>query len=330
MKPYFSARQILFALISFTIFTAKSLGLLPFRLDRSTHRLTRYRFPLLYPTLFLLCMLSILLYSYRIVIPSTQTQYQSDAIQLILGIRFITYSLTLLLTYVRHYTRLHEMEAIFTECVTIFQTIHLLKIRFREPCWKLLTLFLSNFMVIPTLQFAISFARMFYLDVKASEHYFFIFIISYPNTITSLLPCLFYILLLGVFYALRLLNDEIRKIMKIAGNLETKTQFRIQQGFCELSDSLDIIGQVHLRVSLVAQRITDLVIINLVMWIVFKACALLMTLYTTYTYCVGWAFFVEFGMPIQVLTFGLISLLVTCTELTMFVHMCWTTMKEVI
>lgn len=322
-------RQMIFVTVFLLICTTKMLGLLPFHLHRNPLRITRYRCPFLHPTCFVLFLIVFMLHSYSVVIPNTQLHYESDAISLCMIIVLVSYSLTLVLTFSTLYTKLSTIEAIFADCVVIKQAIDQLQIRIVEPEWWLVLLFMVNFLVNPMLQLTISFLRLVYLDVHASEHYFDILMLSYPNTITSLVPCMLYSVLFGVCFTLRLLNDEIREIMKSTGDLKTATRFRIQKRLCELSDRLDAIAQVHLEVLLVAQKINDMLMMNLVMWITFKACAVLMTIYTCYTYCMSWAFFEKFEMPIQVLSLGIGSGFVTLMEILMFVHMSSMTMSEV-
>lgn len=329
MKRRIGTLQIVYILVYVSILTNKILGLLPFHLDRNTKRLTRYRFPLLYPTVFVIFMIGSLIYSYSIVIPETQTQYVSDTIQLVLSLLFIAYFLNLVFTYINHYTHLQTIEDIFSDFFTILRVMSDLKIRLTDPDWKLVAL-LANFIVIPFLLLSVTFWRLVYLDVKGSEHYVLIFMMAYPNYIITLVPGMFYNILAGVYYIFRLLNNEIRTIMIDSCSLETDSLFRVQQRLCDLSDSLDAIGKVHLKVLLVTQRITNMLVINLIMWIMFKGGALLLTIYTCYTYCIGWALFDKFEMPIQILTFGILTVLVTIFEIIMFAQMCWLTMYEVI
>lgn len=322
--------QILSTAVSMIIFKSKILGLMPFHLDIKKQLLTRYRFPILYPICFALLVVSALVYSYSVVMPKTHTQYNSEAIELSLFLIFISYSLNLVLIYVMHYIRLDVIEEIFVDSFAIIRILRKLKIQWIDPGWWLFALFMFNFIVNPLIQISITFIRLLYLDINSSEHYLLIIMISIPNFITSLVPYLFYSVLAGVYYALRVLNKEIRTIMMDSMALQKNSQFRIQQRFCELSDSLDSFSKVHQQVSQVAQRTFDILMVNLVSWIVFKACAMLGNMFTSYMYCLGWAQFDKFEMPIQILTIGLTSVFMTLMEMFMFAQMCRMTMDEVI
>lgn len=241
----------------------------------------------------------------------------------------VTYSLTLMLTYVRHYSTIGSMDSICEDCVIIWRAGKHLKLLWEQPSWWLSMLFVTYCVINPVLQFAITFTRLVYLDEKGGEHFFLIGILTLPYSITALVAIWFYTIMLVVFYVFRILNKEIRSIVQAAVSLETETQFKIQKRFCELSDSLDAIAKVHLQVSLVAQQITNVLLANLVMWIVFKGSALLVTTFTCYMYCIAWMFAEDFGVPIQVFALGVSIVGLMWLELLMFIHICWMAMEEV-
>lgn len=174
------------------------------------------------------------------------------------------------------------------------------------------------------------FWRLVYLDERSHEHYFLIGMMSLSSSIASIVAGMFYSIMLGVFYLLRLLNDEVEKVMTaIAGLGTTESAFYVQRQFCELSDRLDALAEVHLQVTRVAQQISNMVTINILLWIMFKAGTILLMCLTSYMYCMGWAFFEDFKMPIQIFLSDIASMCLTLTETYMFVHMCAQTIHEV-
>lgn len=323
-------QQMLLVAISILIFTSKALGLLPFYWNKNTQSLARYRWPIVIPLVLVFAMTFLINYSNSIVTPLAQTQYSSNGITLVLNVMTIVYSLTLGLTYVTHYCTLHDIEAMFADSVTIYRTLNQLKINMNDPSWLLFAMFTVNFLFIPLMQFAIIYYRTLSLHASAAEHYALVGITSVPSLITSLVPNLFYNCMMVVLHVLQVLNDALRAVMAATAHMDAETPFRRQQRCCDLSDAIDAIAQVHLQVTLLAQRITDLLKMNLVLWMLFRACSVMVTLFTCYMYCVGWALFDTFEMPIQVLVLGIISSYVMLAEMLCFTHLCWKTMNEVI
>lgn len=242
---------------------------------------------------------------------------------------YFLYSLTLVLTYATHYTTLRDIEVIFNDCVTILRTMNHLKIHRKHPSWRIHLLLLLNFVVNPLLQFGSIFMRMAYLDAKSNNHLLLIAIIAWPNFMLSLVPTWFFILMIGVHNVLQSLNTELRTVMMATAHLDTASPFRIQQRLCELSDRLDAIAQVRLHVTQVAQRICNLVTVNLVIWIMLKACIALLMCCMCYMYCMGWAFIVGFDFPVQILVSGMTSIVLILGELAMLFKICCMTSNEV-
>lgn len=313
-----------------TIFGAKFFGLFPFNWDEQCHRLAKHRFPLLYPTMFVTILSAAVIYSNYVVFPQTMSYLNSVATKTILYIMYIFYVFSILMTYVRHYSTLDDIESVCVDCISIWRTVDRLGIVKTTIGWRFYVLVIINCLAIPFLQFALIFWRMAYLDRNHSKHYLFYIIIAFPNIITSLVPNLFHNLMITVVYVLRLLNTEIRTVMLATTDLASDSPFRIQQQYCDLSDRLDAIAQVHLQVIRVAQKISNLLEINVVIWIMVKACIALLMCFTCYMYCMGWAFVEGFSIPIQVLVSGVLSLVLMLSEMTMLVNVCAMAMNEVI
>lgn len=272
------------------------------------------------------------MYSNSVVMPNSTFYFPSDAINLALGVMFSVYSLTLIVTYTKHYSRLSDIEEIFADCVHIWKSLDCMRIQRNHPSLRSYVLFLVKFS-LPLMQLCVIYARLVYLDTHSSKHYVMIGFISFPNVVASLVPGLYYTLLLGVFYVLRVLNGEIHKIVLATARLDRgASRFRIQRRFCDLSDSLDAIGQVYLQALRVAQRITDLVMVNVLLWIMYKTCTVLLQFFTCYMYFIG-AFSMRdinnVNMPIIVVVAGFLGIAISVVELMMFASMCWMTMNEV-
>lgn len=319
-------------LIVITILWSKILGLLPFTFDVKHTTLIRHRFPLFYPIVFAISLFLSVVYSYGIVMSNTFPAYASNTIRTLMFVMHFLTTLTVVLTYVRHYTKLCDIEDIFNDCVTIWKLMNHLGINGANMTYssRYCVLIILNFIVCPVLQFACVCVRMAYLDSKSSDHLLLIVIIAVPQAVTSLVPNLFYIITLSVNFVFRMLNNEVRVIMLSFATLEKKTPFRMQQQFCDLSDRLDAIAQTHHAVTQLTQRINTLLDINLVFWIWVKSCVLLLQCFTCYMYFLVWTLWEGSSNPIQVFVTCFASLSLILVELIMLVNMCSTTMKEVI
>lgn len=329
MKNYFQSPRLLSLTIWTIIYFAKSLGLLPYFFNRKRITLNRYRFPFVYIVVYNFVFCSALFYGIGIVIPPTNKPYSSDAVKLALDIIYLFYFLTMVLTFMNHYSQLDEIEEIFADCMIIFKTFAHLKIETKSPAWHFIMLLVVHCLLMPFIQMAIVFSRLLYTDPDAKEHYFFIGMISFSSAITSIVSFLFYCVMLGACYLYRILNAEILKVMTATSQLKSNSSFRNQKQFCDLSDTLDNIADVHLRVTDVTHRISNLVAINLLLWIMSMASSALLVCLTSYIYCLDWAFVEGFKIPIQVFVCDILSLIFRLIEAYMFVHMCSTTMNEV-
>lgn len=284
-----------------TLAVLKVFGLYPFSVDKKSHRLKSHRFPLAYPIIFLISLYSTVIYCTNIVFATVKQSFVSEAINLALGLMFFTYTLAIIFTYVRTYRNLSVLESIFEDGVKIARVLDILKIRPNQSFKRLLTLFVVNFIVLPIFVVSVNYVRIAKFD--SESHYFFILIIEIPNVIPTLLKGVFHGAMLMVFYIYLLLNYEIMEVMAKTNDMEAETQtaFRIQQQFCDLSDSLDAIAQAHLQLTLLAQRISDLVAFNLVMWMAYKMCGILLQLFSLYKYLICWMQMGGFKAPIQIL-----------------------------
>lgn len=330
MREFFH-RRILITAISTAFWIYKLFALFPFRIDTKYGRLTRYRFPYIYPTIFLLSMICAISYGNRIVLPGTQSRYSSDVISLALGLMILLYSLTVLFTYTIHYTRLSEIEAIFEECIKVVNVLKYLKIRLNQPCKRLIIVAIVDVYIIPMLLISVIFVRLLFLDTNAKNHYLLIALLSCTNLVASLVPAFFLVSMLTIFYIFRLLNAQIKNVMRSIAHLETenRTAFRVQQQFCDLSDSLDAIAQVHLQLSQLAQRFFNMAKLNLVLWIAYKVCGVLLQSFTVYMYIRSWIMLDNYSLPIQVLGSNSIGTALWLIEISMMASVCSITMKEV-
>lgn len=329
MKSVKTTPRILPILITTIIFFTKAMGLLPFNWDKHNKTLTRYRFPLVYPILFLVLLFSSVIYTNLIVLPNAMTKFSSDSIKLTVVIMNALTVLQIVFTYVRHYSALNEIEEVFHECFTIWRTIHDLEIHLEDPGRQYYFWLIMNYFVNPLVQFGLIYIRMAFLDLKSSDHFVLIAIIGVPNILTSLVPNLFHNIMLVTFYVLNVLNIELKTIVSAIKELDVETPFRIQKQFCDLSDRLDAISQLHLEVIRVVQRINNLLNINLMLWIMVKACITLLMCFSFYMCLMRWAFVEGFVLPIEVFISGILSIVMISIELVMFVNICWKTTTEV-
>lgn len=108
------------------------------------------------------------------------------------------------------------------------------------------------------------------------------------------------------------------------------TTYQIQKKLCKLSDSLDAIAQVHLHLTFVAQRICDLAMFNLMLWIAFKVSGILLQIFTVYMYTLAWTKGEDLKLPIQILESGVLGSMLCVIEILMMTSVCSRTMEEVI
>lgn len=330
MTHYSKSPRFLSLTISIVIFYAKSMGLLPFCINEKHLSLKRYRYPYAHISIYVLVFCPAIYFSVTAVVPQTFTQYSSDALKLILNVIFVLYWLTLGLTYINHYSKLADIEDIFADCVVILKTLDHLKIQIETPDLSLILIIVVQCLLTPLLQMTIVFVRLLYTDPNVDEHYPHIGMISFSSSITWIVPFVFFCLMLGACYLYRILNSEILRAMRVTSLLNSKSSFQRQKELCDLSDTLDAIAGVHLKMTEVAQRISNMVAINLLLWMIAMAGSALLVCLTAYIYGFNWAFVDGFHVPIQVFACDICSLLLTLTEAYMFVGMCATTMYEVI
>lgn len=230
----------------------------------------------------------------------------------------VLHFLCVVLTYLRVYTQLSAIESIFVDCVITFKTMENLKIHLRPPGAQYSAWVMAIFLGYPFVLMSLGYWRLFYSDANANEHCFHIFVITWPIFIASIVPRWFYILMLGGFYVLRTVNDELRKVAADAVDLD------------DTFNRLDAIGHVHRLVTQLGQRISDLVMTNVLVWLLNKAATLSVTGFGCLMYCSGWAYLEGFRMPIEILFSGIVGICVGVVEIGFFMHMCWVTVNEVI
>lgn len=323
-----------FAISFWIVLTAvKTFCLFPFSFDKNKQQLKRHRFPFVYPTIFLVSLTATVLHSTRIVAAHSVALVTSDAITLALGLMFLTYAFCVLFTYIRAYTNLSEIEAIFEDCVRIVRVFKYLQIKPNQSYTDLLLRFSINFFLLPLLVIWANYGRLMYSDLESSKHVIPIALVAIPRVIPGVVKGLFYGSMLTVFYIFRLLNLEIQSIMAKTTEMEAGilTPFKIQQSFCDLSDSLDSIAQAHLQLTRLAQRISDLTMFNLVLWVAYKVFGILLQLFTLYKYsiCLFTSDIEKMHSPVLALEITFASLLIWVLEIFMVTDACSKTMNEV-
>lgn len=328
MSPI-TSKLVLVLGLSAALRFSKLFALFPFQVH--DEKLKRNRFAYVYPTIFLLTTIAAISYANRKVVPGTQVAYYSDAINLTLWALIALFALNFIFTYTRHYSNLHEFEYIYEECVKIAYLLNYLRIRPNQSYKGLLVITLIHFFIVPLILICVSYVRLIKIDANAENHHVPIGLLSLTSLISSLVPNLFFASMLAALYFFRLINDKITNVMNKTKELEqgNRTPYQIQQQFCNLSDSLDAIAQVHLQLTRVTQRISDLARLNLLFWLSYKGCGIWMQAFTVYMYILGWISFANFRIPIEVFQTGIAGTLLWLAEMWSMITVCSMTMQEV-
>lgn len=317
----------------FTLYFAQFFAYIPFYMDQRRNVLHRYRFHRVYASMFVGILMSgnticcVLLY------PDLFILWSSSAVNVVMTCYGCMYLLTYVLTYVNHHVNLDRLETLLkkgqlllTERIRPLLAAHEVDTR---SDWTHILLFVFKEGIVQLLLTHSFLVKIWILSPQYAHNYLLQLFTILPLQAIAMVPRLYYAAMLTANFYFRQLNAVVRRIVESPPTVDTSSHFHAQRTFCEMSDQLDAVADVHLLLSELVQQLGDIVQVQQNAWIGFKVISILVQLFFCYMFVSNSVTETAFGLPYELLVSGVGGSALCAVEVMMLAHMCLCTKEEV-
>lgn len=204
--------------------------------------------------------------------------------------------------------------------------------------WQSLQKYWCKCLIIPMFSIYVNNIRILNISQVATGSYIEFIIVDIGFFVAEILSILYYALLLCTCQTFAAINAKLAAIMADANRINDRystrneSSHRMQQ-FCDLSDRLDLVAEMHYRWSSVAERLQRIFSASVTIWILNKTVAVIAHLFLMFVFTCKWPDLQterdESKYPLVLLIYGGLLVGLFLVELFMLVKECTRATNEV-
>lgn len=242
-----------------------------------------------------------------------------------------------LTTYIRQYFNHENVKVLLLNGYELYKRLQI-SILSKRVCVGLTRLLIHFIFKMFIINFMIIFVNLELLfeiyNPKLQLNFFVLLGSQVPFVMMNIIPTFFYGCILVISHVFKLINFEIQDIIKEANRIDItndKHSFLQMKKFCELSDNLDELADLHTKLCEIINQLCCNCSIHMLGWMVnlFQ----LFTYKTFVQYIVVMAYFRNFGNVIDIprmVVYNLLHIVLMLIELIMMVFNCCDSLNKVI
>lgn len=329
-----SNQRWLYLTITVSLFIVRLLGYFPYYYDQNKHKFRTNCLLLAYPIVFCPTLCGVLTWSSHALFNQLQTGF-TDAANIVIGVYSLSTFLLYAFNYAAQYFYFQDLLRVAKDAkyATQFTNItpQLVDRQILQTYW-------IKCIIIPLISICINNIRVLRLSKTASGQYFKLIVIAVGSFAAEIITNLHFALVLCTTLTFGAINGKLKGIMSVAKCLNQRyvqkkdAPNRMQQ-FCDLSDRLDHVAEMHFRCSTVAQRLQSIFTGSVTIWIVNKIAALMKQLFMLILLCSELLHMKKVHepreYPAELLFFGAMLASLIFLEIWMLVKECTRTANEV-
>lgn len=279
--------------VSVTFFVIRLFGFFPYYINKKSEKCQTTWFLLLYPIVIYIGISSGWIWIFRTIFNDLRVSVFTDTSNIVIGLFSTTNIMLFTLNYCSQY---FHFSALFKVANEAKQAIHVTNLSPQLVNWKSLNKYWFKCVIIPILYMTVNDNRILRLSKNANGKYLPFIFIDLSLFCGELIANLHYALLLCTSLTFALINGKLGEIMKEAQTLsreysERKDIKNRMQQFCNLSDRLDCVAEMHSRCSSVSEQLQCIFNRSVTFWIFNKQSALVTQLFLVYVMTIDWVHF---------------------------------------
>lgn len=328
-----SKRRCIQITIAITMFVVRLFAYFPYYYDKKISRFQTKWFLLVYPIVFICSLCACLSSAFNSFLDSIiRANLFTFTANTVIGIFSLNNLCLFLFNYLSQYFKFAAILHIAKEVKQVMQftqiTIDLVDIKSLKKYW-------IKCIIIPIFTIYINNFRMISISKPVTSYYFEFIMVDIAFFVAEIPSILHYALLLCTTLTYSAINTKLGAIMDDANRLNmpanrNESSNRMQK-FCDLSDRLDRVAEMHYRCSLVAGRVQHICTGFVTNWILNKNVGLITHLFLMFVFASKWQSAESpREYPVDLICYGGLLCGVFVVELFMLVNECTRAANEVI
>lgn len=321
--------------ISVALFVIRLLGYFPFYLDKESGQFRSNWLLKMYPAVFVFSLSAALNWIFSNFFDDIRSNTFTETANMVIEIYSLANVMLLLFNYLFQYFNFSLLFRAANDAITAIKCTNL---TYQLINWKSLNKFWLKCIFIAIYSFTINDIRIARLSNNAKAQYFCLFVVNVGLYAMEIIANLHYALLLITSLTFDVINKKLIEIMDDAHRLdkkylELKDTTNPMQHFCDLSDRLDRVAEMHYRCSLVSVQLQNMFSGAVTVWTINKQATLVTHLFMMYITTNQWTMFrtdrVAVKYPTEMLSYGFMMSGMLCWELFVLAKECTLAANEV-
>lgn len=321
--------------ISITVFVVRLLGYFPYYFDKKSGKFQTKWFLLLYPIVFVVFLCTALSWVSTSLFDALRITALTDTANIVIGLYTLANCMLFTFSYVSPYFYISRLIRVGYEAKKAMQITNISSQLFD---WQSLNKYWFKFLIIPILSISVNHLRILRLAQSVRGEYLKFLIIDISLYVTEIISNLHFALLLYTSLTFSVINGKLIDIMDEANRLnrdffvKKDNRNNIMQHFCDLSDRLDRVAEMHYRCSSVLEQLQSIFTGAVTLWTIFKQTTLvkhLSMIYLTFQWMQIEESGRSFEYPLHLMLYALLLSILVGWELFMLTKECARATQEV-